>query len=854
MAAQSRDRRRRIDALFSEALELPASQHDTFLEAHTDDDPELRDAVEKLLAAVAEEEDSELTPGGAWGGALGIDMLRGHRASQAVSEGTRIGPFRILDEIGRGGMAVVYRAERMAGGFEQRVAIKLLKRGADTEEILARFVQERQILAGLEHPAIARLLDGGATDDGQPYFAMELVEGLPIDRYCADVKLDLESRLRLFVEVCRAVEHAHRRLVVHRDLKPSNVLVTESGQVKLLDFGIAKLLDPGRQAAAPRTRTQLRILTPEYASPEQIVGQPVTTATDVYQLGLLLYELLTGRRPFPVEGRSPSEVEQAICHQRPTAPSTAVTRAHAPESEQTSAEPPGVEKSLPDVDRRRLARRLRGDLDNVVLKALRKEPERRYAGVGDLAADLERFLAGHTVSARPASLGYRASKFIRRNAWGLTGAAAVVLMLAGLLTFHSLRLARERDRAQQEAEKANEVASFLSTVLGAADPMGTGTGQLTSRALLDEGVRRMDEELADQPEIKATLLARVGQIYRNLGVYDEAERRLQESLALRGELFGEESLPVAESHHLLGAMLLHLNKFRRGREHMEQAVTLRRRFLGPRHPEVALSLRHMAGLERVFGNHQEAEAGYREAVSILEEAHGPEHLELATTLMGQARHYGQLEQPLQAIPILERALAIRERGLGPDSARVADVLIELGRQKRRVAEVDTAWRFLERAGQITEAVFPADHPELAVVFNEQARTLRDLDDPEAARERAERAVNIARKSLGPTSPNSLSYQENLIEVLLELDQAQEALPYSEHYLRSMEELLGADHRHLLHPLLRHAEVLLNLGDPSSARQVFERARAVAVKPPAPNEGAERRLKDLAARLAVIGEP
>ena len=840
-AAQSRDRRRHIDALFSEALDLPAARRDAFLTARSAGDPELRAAVEKLLAAVAED-DEELTPGGALVGALGKDMLRSHDPTLAVSRGTRVGPFRVLDEIGRGGMAVVYRAERVDGGFEQQVAIKLLKRGTDTEEILVRFVQERQILASLEHPAIARLLDGGATGDGRPYVAMELVDGLPIDRYCARAGLDLEGRLRLFVEVCRAVEHAHRRLVVHRDLKPSNVLVTDGGQVKLLDFGIAKLLAPDQQAAAPPTRTQLRILTPEYASPEQVVGQPVTTATDVYQLGLLLYELLTGQRPFRVDGRPPSEVEQAICHQRPTAPSTAVTRAPA-----TPSDP---EKSLPDANRRRLARRLKGDLDNVVLMALRKEPERRYAGAGALAEDLERYLAGLTVSARPASLGYRASKFARRNAWGLAAGAAVVLLLAGLLIFHSVRLARERDRAQREAEKAHEVASFLTTVLGAADPMGAGTGQLTSRALLDEGVRRMDEELADQPEIKAALLARVGQIYRNLGVYDQAEQRLQESLSLRRELFGADSLPVAESHHLLGAMLLQLNKFRRGREHMEQAVALRRRLLGPRHPEVALSLRHLAGIERVFANHEKAKAQYREAVSILEDAHGPEHLEVASTLLGQARHYGQLEQPLEAIPILERALEIRERGLGPDSALVADVLIELGRQKRKVEEVETSWLLLQRAGRIAEALLPPDHPGLAVVLNEQARTLRSLGDLETARERAERAVNVARQALGPTSPNSLSYQENLIEVLMELGRPQEALPYSEHYLSTMEQVLGADSGHLLDPLLRHTEVLLDLGDSRGARQAFERARAVAVKPPDPIADTRQRLSDLAVRLGI----
>jgi eukaryotic-like serine/threonine-protein kinase len=396
-ASMDEDRRRRIDALFCELLERPASERDALLEERCGDDAPLRAALERLLAA-AEEEDGFLTPGGALQGAVWQTLSTG--AGAAVPAPERIGAYRVLRELGRGGMSVVYLGERADGAFEQRVALKLVKPGADTEEVLQRFGQERQILATLAHPAIARLLDGGTTDSGRPYFVMELVEGEPIDAWCRARDASIEQRLGLLLGVCEAVQHAHERQIVHRDLKPSNILVEVHGQVKLLDFGIAKVLDPGTlPGVAPATRLALRPLTPEFASPEQVRGEAVTTASDVYQLGLLLYLLLTDRPPYRVEGEGSEALARAICDQVPLPPSSRLTGRHA--------------------------WRLRGDLDNIVMTALRKEPERRYASAAELAADLRRHLAGEPVVARRDSVVYRLRKGLRRNAAALVAAASV---------------------------------------------------------------------------------------------------------------------------------------------------------------------------------------------------------------------------------------------------------------------------------------------------------------------------------------------------------------------------------------------------------------------------------------------
>jgi len=447
----------RIEALFHAAAPLGPDARRQLLARDAADDPGLAGEVERLLAANDRAGAFIQTPAVELAGAL-------EPADEPVPAGRRIGPYRVVREVGRGGMGAVYLAERADEAFTQQVAIKLIKRGMDTAQVLARFRAERQILASLEHPHIARLLDGGTTDDGLPYFAMEYIEGQPIDAYADARRLSVAERLRLFLQVCGAVSYAHQHLIVHRDIKPVNILVTADGAPKLLDFGIAKMLQTGEDGTA--TAAGVRMLTPEYASPEQVEGQHATTVSDVYSLGVVLYELLTGRSPYRTRSRSPVEIAEAVCTTEPLRPSAAVGEAEAPLTGRRRsglADDRAAATGLGSPDR--LRRRLRGDLDTIVLTALRKEPGRRYQSVEQLSGDIRRHLDGLPVRARPDTFRYRAGKFVRRNR-GMVAAGTLVgvTLLGG--TIATAWQAREARAAQARAERRfNDVRKLANAVL-----------------------------------------------------------------------------------------------------------------------------------------------------------------------------------------------------------------------------------------------------------------------------------------------------------------------------------------------------------------------------------------------------
>ena len=406
---------RRIEDLFHQARERPPAERRPFIEAAAAGDTELRDEVLSLDASAE----------GA-GEFLDVPPVSGNASAAAPPlDGRRIGAYRLEREISSGGMGTVYLAVRDDDQYRKRVAIKLIRPGLESDFVIRRFLTERQILAGLEHPNIARLIDGGASEAGWPYLVMEYVEGLPVDEYCKRHHLTVEERLVLFRKVCAAVHYAHQHLVIHRDLKPNNILVGPDGEPKLLDFGIAKLLDPGHAGdAMAQTRTGVVLLTPLYASPEQILGGRISTASDVYSMGVLLYELLTGQRPYATDAGQPGRLAGAIVEEEPERPSTAVARA----ARRTAASPNDAEPP------ERLRRRLQGDLDNIVLMAIRKDPQRRYGSAEQFSDDIRRYLEGLPVIARRDTLGYRSSKFLRRHMAATVAVAGVlVALVAGLI-------------------------------------------------------------------------------------------------------------------------------------------------------------------------------------------------------------------------------------------------------------------------------------------------------------------------------------------------------------------------------------------------------------------------------------
>ncbi|NBB72204.1 MAG: protein kinase [Bacteroidetes bacterium] len=642
-----------IETLFEAALQQPPDERADWLADHCDD-PALRADVERLLDA------HERT-----GGILDAPLY----PSEAPAADRRIGAYRTERLLGRGGMGRVYLATRADGQFEQHVALKLLQAGFPSEERAQRFRAERQILATLSHPHIAQLFDGGVTEDGQPYFVMEYVDGQPIDAYCDAHRLPIDARLRLFLDVCAAVQYAHRNLIVHRDLKPSNIFVTEAGTVKLLDFGIAKLLDADRMpGAAPQTRTGVLPMTPEYASPEQVRDGAITTASDVYQLGVVLYELLTGQRPYNVRDRSPSEVERVICDEMPTRPSTAVTDAPSDTMDAPAS---------PD----RLRKTLRGDLDTIVMKALRKEPDRRYASAEQLADDLQRYLNDEPVTARADAWTYRTRKFVRRHRWSVATVAGFLVLLIGYaltVTWQARQIAQERDRAQIETMKAEHVKAFLIALFGNAWQNVGGSDSVAVRASLDSGVERLQQRLADQPEIRAEMMSAVAGVYLRLGDAAAAQPLLKGALATHRAL---------EHPDEVASLLLELAEVAEQRSAPDRAEALYREALDIRRTErgdqriaTAQVKNQLAQSLESHGRDSAAVALYAEAAPVYRRAMGDSHTQTAVLLGRLGALYRERGDYASAEPLLRDAFEMHQQLEGtehPSTQRALKRLVRL---------------------------------------------------------------------------------------------------------------------------------------------------------------------------------
>jgi serine/threonine protein kinase len=600
--------------LFAAAVQHPPSERPAFLKGIAAVDPILSQELGRLLAdepekvtpleepTVAQELHPRQTVTTAEPGTRTSKAPLSRQAQPRVeaAAGTRVGAYRIVHEIGRGGMGAVYLAVRDDDEFRKRVAVKLLGRGAESEDMVRRFRTERQILAGIDHPHIARLLDGGTSEEGLPYFVMEFIDGLPIDLYCDSHLLSVTERLKLFRQVCSAVQFAHQNLVVHRDIKPKNILVTADGTPKLLDFGIAKLLNPDLSGGVLEvTRLEERLMTPDYASPEQIRGEPITTASDIYSLGVLMYELLTGHRPYRLARRTMSDLTRAICEEDPARPSTIVVEVQTvvgPEDTASQITPEAVSRSR-EGSPERLRRRLAGDLDNIVLMAMRKEPERRYASAEQLSEDIRRHLGGLPVMARKDTVGYRASKFVQRNRAAVVGAALVAIsLLAGVVvsTWLALVASEQRDAARREAEKAQQINAFVQEMLSAADPSRGSDGgrDVTVVQVLERAAALAEIDLSSQQEVQAAVKNAIGGAYFGLGLYDSAESLLRTALGSQERLLGAE------------------------------------------HPDVALTRARLASLLATKGDLATAEPMYRESLRVLKAAYGAEHLEVANVLGG----------------------------------------------------------------------------------------------------------------------------------------------------------------------------------------------------------------------------
>jgi len=795
------DRWLRADQILDEALDLPISERPAFLDRACGGDAELRALVERLLGH-AESDAAVLVPGGAldsplWDGiALEGDGLEGDDPLL----GTVVGRYRIVRELGRGGMAVVYLAERNDGQFRQEVALKLLKRGLDTDEVVRRFDQERQILALASHPGLARLLDGGAGPGGRPYLVMEYVEGRPIDVHCDEERLSVAERLRLFLQVARAVEDAHRNLIVHRDIKPSNILVTREGHVKLLDFGIAKLLDPVA-GDAPVTRA-LRLMTPAWASPEQVQGGPVATASDIYQLGLLLRLLLTGRASSTV-----SENPEDIARARSTTPA-------------------------------RLRRELAGDLDKLLAVALRKEPDRRYRSVSQLISDVERYLAGRPISARPDTVAYRTAKFLRRHAAAVVTAAAALVLLIAMAAGYTLELTRERDRARLAAARATRTADFLRGLFEVAAPSRSGGEKITARQLLDQGTARIEKELAGEPELRADLMALMGDVHRELALYDEARGLLGRSVAIRRRMPGGDRLALASSLHGLARVLEDQGEPGAARKLYEEALKIREQALGGTHADVGRTLGGLGRVVMAQGDLRAARRLHERAAKILESALGPRHPEVGLALKDLGVAAARVDGAHVAKASFQRSLGVLESAYGPDHPHVANARMHLGEALSGTGDRLAARREYERALPALERAYGPAHPVVAAVLSILAdlRIASGLEnkDPDGAIADYQRALAIQEASLGPQHPDLAFNLTGLGRAWRIKGDDDRARGYFERSLALSEAAFGAAHVNLAVPLTELAGLHERAGRYSEALRVYERVLAIREKAHGPD--------------------
>ncbi|MEM9383702.1 MAG: serine/threonine-protein kinase [Pseudomonadota bacterium] len=836
------ERWEQLEPILDAVLTIDEEQQEAWLEANCPDVAVRTDVIAMLQAGQA----SGFLEGQA------LDFAAPDLAPQALSDadalagaGRSIGAWRVLRELGHGGMSVVYLVQRADGQFDQRAALKLLRHpGGDRQDREARFLAERQILAALDHPHIARVIDGGLSSAGWPYLVLEYVDGSPISDYCRSKRLGLDARLALFAQVCEAVQHAHQRLVVHRDVKPSNVLVfvddEGQAQIKLLDFGIAKLLDEPAEGAL--TLTGVRPMTPQYAAPEQLLGEPITTATDVYGLGVLLFELLTDRAPYRFAVHRPSEIERAICVDPPPLPSAVA-------AEQGDA----TVLKIPQ------------DLDTIVLKAMGKSPQERYRSVFELAEDVQRYRQGMTVLARRAGPAYRLRKFAGRHPFGVSSGVVVGGLIAafiGALVHSQALLSDERDRALAESErarleatKASQVTGFLVDLFKASNPFEARGEDPTASELLARGVERVDA-LASQPLVHAELLATLGSVHASLYNMSSADPLLVRAKDVRVQALGPDDPAVAQS-----ALALAMNRWRQGK--LDDAETLLReaqRIVDGADPKALVRSTVRRRLGRMMidrGHHEQAESFLQEALLIEASINDEGSLERAFAL----RNLGILREDQgryeDAVGLQTEAVEMAEAYLDADSPSLALTFqASLAGALRRVEDFEQAELINRRALAIGEKAFGPDNVVLSNLLGNLATALHRQGKLEEAQAVNQRALGLRRSAYGDVHAEtalSLNNMGNLARVMGRYD---EAVTYLQEALEIRQELFGQQHQSLIDTLGNLGDVELALGRPREAARYFESALENALEfldPSAEVIGELRELVALAKREAAEGE-
>ncbi len=861
----SRARWQEIRALFEEVVEASPGDRSQRLEQIGLHDPQLRTSVEALLS-MDKVADDPLQ--GAIGAAAG-DLLEQH-ADRMI--GARVGPYRIVSVLGHGGTSTVYSAERADAQFQQIVAIKVLHHATLHPRMRNRLHSERHILAKLEHPCIARLIDSGDLEDGTPYIVMEHVDGEDVLEYCDSRTLFVRERLELFIKICEAVQFAHRNLIVHRDLKPGNILVNHEGGPKLLDFGIAKLLAPESIShTLPVTRLQERVLTPENAAPEQVLGRPITTATDIYALGVLLYQLLSGRPPYRLTSYSQLQLERAICMDDPVRASQAVTARLAGETELDRQKISDRRGLSPE----RLRARLAGDLDSIIAMAMRKEPERRYASAQALADDVARHLQAQPVLARHGDWRYNSSKFVRRHFLAVTGVAALVVgmaAVAGITLWQNHRIELAREATARERDRAQQVSRFLVDVFSQADPFNAQGREATAKDLLDRGAAKIMENLDEQPEVRAQLLESIGLAYRRQGLSPRAVPLFEQALAIRraakpanpaqvavalanlaealsdaGNLTSAEAYlnqalalsrtPGQPATRQTAAILMQLGGMARdARSNPDQAATyfrqalgLYRNILGEERPEVATALSELAGVAEWHDDLALAEKYQRDALDIYQNTVSRNHPDHAVALANLGNILTRRGKLTEAEPMLNEALEVERRVFGATHQRVAQTLENLAMLYDRRGEYRRAIDTLNQSLDLTRQRLGGDHYLVGYRLDYLANLYLKLGDAATAERKAREALEVYGRSLPAEHLYVASTRQLLGDILIARGQYKPAANELRASADLNRRLAGADSWRAARSEASLAWTQVKLGDDASGGPALIDAQARLVK-------------------------
>ncbi len=674
--------------------------------------------------------------------------------------GKTFGKYKIDKLIARGGMGLVYLGLR-DDEVKQKAAVKIINPGVSSGIVIKRFQNERQTLANLNHPNISRLLDGGITDDGIQFLVMEYIEGIPIDEYCDKNKLNTKDRLNLFLKVAAVVQYAHQNLVVHRDLKPSNILITQDGEPKLLDFGIAKILSPEGERLETVTQKGMWNLTPEFTSPEQIKGETITTTSDVYSLGIVLYKLLTGHSPYKIKSAFHSDISKMITQSEPTKPSEIIyqTIKSKYEEEKSEINPQTISVTREEsIDK--LHKKLVGDIDNIISMAIRKEPERRYSSVDHFADDIKRYLNNKPVSAHQDSLSYRSVKFIKRNKNILIPAAIIFIIinlgLAGIL-WQGYIAAKERDIAKLEAYKSNKIKSFLLEMISAPDPIKEGN-EVKVIDVIKNASQKLSMELSDYPQIEAEIRTMLANTYQNLGVYDSAETELLKSHLITEKVFGNKSVETAVSLKSLALIYHYKGDYEKAEKYFKESLAMLKSVERTPSFQTALILDAYGTFVADQGDMEKSEKLTEDALKIAESLKGSEDQEVAMIKNNLATSYHSLNKLDEAEKLYIESLRVFRKHFGNFHLRVSSSLNNIAFIHIYKEDHQKALPLLKESLEIKRTILGDSHPDLIQAYSNVGSTYYNLDDFESAEKFMLKSIEVGLRNYDPENINlSRSY-------------------------------------------------------------------------------------------------